>query len=59
MVWIHGGGFTSGSGNTELYGPEFLLSEEIVLVTINYRVGVLGINKTPNIQKINYLLRFS
>lgn len=42
MVWIHGGGFTSGSGSTELYGPDYLMEEGIVLVTINYRVGVLG-----------------
>lgn len=42
MVWIHGGAFTHGSGNTDLYGPEFLLTEDIVLVTINYRVGILG-----------------
>lgn len=42
MVWIHGGGFNSGSGSTELYGPDYLMEEDIVLVTINYRVGVLG-----------------
>ncbi|KAJ3638223.1 hypothetical protein MTP99_001625 [Tenebrio molitor] len=42
MVWIHGGGFTSGSGSTEVYGPEFLLTEDIVLVTINYRLGIIG-----------------
>jgi carboxylesterase type B len=41
-VWIHGGGFTSGSGSTEVYGPEFLLTEDIVLVTINYRLGIIG-----------------
>jgi carboxylesterase type B len=40
MVWIHGGGFSSGSGNSDTYGPEFLLTEDIVLVTINYRLGV-------------------
>lgn len=43
MVWIHGGGFTSGSGNTELYGPDFLVAQDIILVTINYRLGILGI----------------
>lgn len=42
MVWIHGGAFVWGSGNTELYGPEYLLTEDIVLVTINYRIGLLG-----------------
>lgn len=42
MVYIHGGGFTSGSGNTDMYGPEFLLQHNVVLVTINYRLEVLG-----------------
>lgn len=42
MFWIHGGGFFSGSGNTEIYGPEYLVANDIVLVTINYRLGVLG-----------------
>lgn len=42
MVWIHGGGFRQGSASTDLYGPEYLLTEEIVLVTFNYRLGILG-----------------
>ena len=42
MVWIHGGGFSSGSGSTELYGPDYLIEQDVVLVTINYRLGVLG-----------------
>ncbi|CAH1365806.1 unnamed protein product [Tenebrio molitor] len=42
MVWIHGGGFRNGSGNADTYGPEFLLTEDIVLVTINYRLGIFG-----------------
>ncbi|XP_032510776.2 carboxylic ester hydrolase-like isoform X2 [Danaus plexippus] len=42
MVYIHGGGYYSGSGDSNLYGPEFLLRHNIVLVTINYRLEVLG-----------------
>jgi carboxylesterase type B len=42
MVWIHGGGFETGSSNTDLYGPDFLMTEDIVLVTLNYRLGILG-----------------
>jgi len=42
MVWIHGGGFQMGSSSSELYGPERLLEEDIVLVTINYRLGPFG-----------------
>ncbi|XP_026480275.1 esterase FE4-like [Ctenocephalides felis] len=42
MVWIHGGGFFMGSGNSDMYGPEYLMDYGIVLVTFNYRLGVLG-----------------
>lgn len=42
MVWIHGGGFVVGSNNVQHYGPEHLMLEDIVLVTINYRLGFLG-----------------
>jgi len=40
MVWFHGGGFVSGAGS--FYGPEHLLDEDIVLVTVNYRLGPIG-----------------
>jgi acetyl esterase/lipase len=43
MVWIHGGAFITGSATSILYGPDHLLTEDIVLVSINYRLGVLGI----------------
>ncbi|XP_069696462.1 carboxylic ester hydrolase-like isoform X2 [Periplaneta americana] len=46
MFWIHGGGWVGGSGSTELYGPKYLLDKEIVLVTINYRLGPLGFLST-------------
>jgi len=42
MVWIHGGAFRFGSSTSEHYGPERLLEEDIVLVTINYRMGPFG-----------------
>ncbi|KAK7870480.1 hypothetical protein R5R35_000752 [Gryllus longicercus] len=40
MVWIHGGGFTEGSGND--WGPEHFMEHDVVLVTFNYRLGPLG-----------------
>lgn len=40
MVWIHGGGFTYGGGL--LYGEQFFMDEDVILVTINYRLGVFG-----------------
>ena len=42
MVWIHGGGFTNGDGSDGLFGPEFLLDRDVILVTLNYRLGPLG-----------------
>ncbi|XP_021713257.1 esterase B1 [Aedes aegypti] len=42
MVWLHGGAFSFGSGNSFLYGPDYLVPEGIVLVTFNYRLGPLG-----------------
>lgn len=39
MVWIHGGGFRFGSGDIQ---GELIASEEIVLVSVNYRLGPLG-----------------
>ena len=43
MVWIHGGGFTSGAGHLPYYNATKLAAESnVVVVTINYRLGVLG-----------------
>ena len=43
MVWIHGGGFTSGSGSVFLYrGAQLARNGNVVVVTINYRLGALG-----------------
>nr|MDA8341720.1 carboxylesterase family protein [Actinomycetota bacterium] len=43
LVWIHGGGFTSGSGAGALYRGGVLAREhDVVVVTCNYRLGALG-----------------
>jgi len=44
MVWIHGGAWYMGSGNgeTDFYGPELFMNKDVVLVTINYRLGPFG-----------------
>ncbi|XP_068630895.1 carboxylic ester hydrolase-like [Battus philenor] len=42
MVFIHGGAFVAGSGNTDIFGAEFLLQHDVVLVTLNYRLEALG-----------------
>ncbi len=43
MVWIHGGGFTIGSGSQPSYRGDIISSRgNVVVVTINYRLGLLG-----------------
>lgn len=47
VVWIHGGGFTFGSGGHHWYRSETFAEEDVVLVTINYRLGVHGFLNLP------------
>ena len=43
MVWIHGGAFLIGSGSQDMFRGNTLVSNgNVVLVTINYRMGALG-----------------
>jgi para-nitrobenzyl esterase len=43
MVWIHGGGFVIGSGSQVVYdGARLARRGDVVVVTINYRLGALG-----------------
>lgn len=42
MFWIHGGGFVEWSGNDQLFGPDFLIEQRVIVVTSNYRLGVFG-----------------
>lgn len=42
MMYIHGGAFKGGSGDFLITGPEYLIQEGVILVTINYRLGPLG-----------------
>jgi para-nitrobenzyl esterase len=43
MVWIHGGAFMWGAGDTPWYdGTKFAVNGDVVVVTINYRLGPFG-----------------
>lgn len=43
MVWIHGGAFVIGSGSQSIYdGRKLARRGDVVVVTINYRLGVFG-----------------
>uniref|UniRef100_A0A182LY46 carboxylesterase n=1 Tax=Anopheles culicifacies TaxID=139723 RepID=A0A182LY46_9DIPT len=48
MVFIHGGAFKYGSGNSDCYSPEDLLEQNVVVVTFNYRLGPLGFLHLPS-----------
>jgi para-nitrobenzyl esterase len=43
LFWIHGGAFVTGTGSTPWYdGTNFARQHDVVVVTINYRLGALG-----------------
>lgn len=42
MVWIHGGGYLTGGSGTDWYDGRSFVANDVVLVTVNYRLGVLG-----------------
>jgi para-nitrobenzyl esterase len=42
LVWLHGGAFTGGSGSVPIYNGAGLANEGIIVVTLNYRLGVYG-----------------
>merc|ERR1740130_1880207 len=40
MVWIHGGGFVTGSGSAPVYdGANLARDGDVLVVTLNYRLG--------------------
>lgn len=49
MVWIHGGSLTGGSGGEALYNGTRLAEAGLVVVSINYRLGVLGYLAHPEL----------
>ena len=43
MVWLHGGGFASGSGSSAIYnGTNLVKRGDVVVLTINHRLNVFG-----------------
>ena len=58
MVWIHGGAFTIGSGSEDYYNGANLASRgDVVIVTINYRLGALGFLNLPALGETNFGMR--
>lgn len=48
-VWIHGGGFVAGSGAVPIYDGHNLATRDMIVVTLNYRLGALGFLAHPEI----------
>ena len=46
MVFLHGGGFTVGAGNW--VNPNKFMDYEVIVVTINYRLGIFGFLSLPD-----------
>ena len=58
MLWIHGGAFTLGSGSEPLYsGANLARRGDVVVVTINYRLGALGFLHEPALGETNFGMR--
>jgi para-nitrobenzyl esterase len=51
MVWIHGGALTRGSGSVPTYDGEALAKKGVVVVTINYRLGIFGFFAHPELTR--------
>ncbi len=52
MVWIHGGSFTSGTAGSPIYdGSSLARRGDVVVVTINYRLGALGFLALPQLEE--------
>ncbi|XP_030373446.1 esterase B1 [Scaptodrosophila lebanonensis] len=42
IVWIYGGGFQKGEASRDFYSPDYFMKQNVVFVSINYRLGALG-----------------
>jgi para-nitrobenzyl esterase len=51
MVWIYGGGFQAGSASEPRQEGEHLASKGVVVVSMNYRLGVFGFFAHPELRK--------
>ncbi|MDP1631215.1 MAG: carboxylesterase family protein [Caulobacter sp.] len=49
LVWIHGGALTNGSSSETMYDGARLAAEGVIVVSINYRLGILGYLAHPEL----------
>lgn len=48
LVMFHSGGFSFGSSNEIIHGPDFLLEHDVLYVSVNYRLGAFGFLSIPD-----------
>ncbi|WP_337180386.1 carboxylesterase/lipase family protein [Sphingopyxis granuli] len=53
MVWVYGGGFVGGTSSAPYYDGAALARQGVIVVTFNYRMGVLGFLAHPALSKEN------
>lgn len=51
MVWLHGGGHVAGAGSLPFYDGSSFARDGVVLVTVNYRLGLFGYFAHPALTK--------
>jgi para-nitrobenzyl esterase len=51
MVWIHGGAFIGGAGTDPIFAGEELVKKGVLLVTLNYRLGIFGFYAHPELTR--------
>ena len=51
LVYIHGGSLTSGSGSYEDYNGESIAKHDVIMITIQYRLGVFGYFAHPDLKQ--------
>ena len=55
FLWIHGGAFMHGAGSEPFYhGSHFARANNVVVVTVNYRLGCLGPQIVSRVSLIFY-----
>ncbi|XP_060525638.1 juvenile hormone esterase-like [Cylas formicarius] len=48
LFWIYGGAFVGGCATYDYYGPDDLVNQDVITVTVNYRIGFYGFLSTED-----------
>lgn len=58
-MWLHGGSYIYGFGDDLMHGPDYIVRKDVVLVTLNYRLGALGKWRLAHLPRfLTYFFRF-